>query len=186
MHIACFKVICTSLCGFLSQRGQRDSIFVYWNRCTFSSGYLGDEMNKRKLKFEDFEISDKRYKELCGFCEQYPEWKEKLVGMTYIRAVGYDDSPKPSNHDNSDTTAKHALRALAMKRKVEMIERCAKTAGGDLAEYIIRSACYEESYEYLYGIKQLHIGRSAFYEKRRYFFYLLDIEKKKKDKEFIN
>jgi hypothetical protein len=29
----------------------------------------------------------------------------------------------------------------------------------------------------------LYIGRSAFYEKRRYFFYLLDLEKKKKDSE---
>lgn len=143
-------------------------------------------MNKRKLKFEDLEISGKRYKELCGFCEQYPEWKEKLAGIVYISAVDYDDSPKPSNHNNSDTTSKHALRALALKRKVNMIEKCAKIAGGDLAEYIIRSACYEESYEYLYGIKTLHIGRSAFYEKRRYFFYLLDMEKRKNDKDYIN
>ncbi len=142
-------------------------------------------MNKRKLKFEDMEISGKRYKELCGFCEQYPEWKDKLCGMTYVRAVQYSSEPQPSNHNNSDTTQKHALRALALKRKVDMIEKCAKSADSEWWEYIIRSACYEESYEYLYGIKKLHIGRSAFYEKRRYFFYLLDIEKKKKDKEFI-
>ncbi len=138
-------------------------------------------MNKRKIRFEDMEISGKRYKELCGFCEQYPEWKEKLNGITYIRAVQYSDDPQPSNHNNSDTTAKHAIRALALKRKVDLIEKCAKLADSDLWEYIIRSACYEESYEYLYGIKKLHIGRSAFYEKRRYFFYLLDMEKKKKE-----
>lgn len=152
-------------------------------------------MNKRKLKFEDFEISDKRYKELCGFCEQYPEWKEKLNGITYIRAVQYSDEPQPSNHNNSDTTQKHALMALALKRKVEIIEKCAKKVDEDYSkndgkkyciwEYIIRSACYEESWEYLYSMKNLHMGRSSFYEKRRYFFYLLDIEKKKKDKEFI-
>ena len=138
-------------------------------------------MNKRKLKFEDMEISGKRYKELCGFCEQYPEWKEKLAGITYISAVKYSDDPQPSNHSNSDSTQKHALRALALKRKVDLIERCAKTADSDLWQFIIRSACYEESYEYLYGIKDLHVGRSAFYEKRRYFFYLLDMEKKKRE-----
>lgn len=138
-----------------------------------------------------FEISGKRYKELCGFCEQYPEWKEKLNGMTYISAVGYGDEPQPSNHDNADATAKHALRALAIKRKVEMIEKCAKKVDEDYAKkdnkkypiwnYIIRSACYEESYEFLSGIKDLHMSRTAFYERRRYFFYLLDMEKKKRE-----
>lgn len=147
----------------------------------------------RRLKFDELEISGKRYKELCGFCEQYPEWKEKLAGVTYISAVGYNDDPKASNHENSDTTAKHALRLLALKRKVDMIERCAQQVDKDYAksdgrnyniwEFIIRSACYEESYEYLNGIKKLHMGRSAFYERRRYFFYLLDSEKKKRDKE---
>ena len=132
------------------------------------------------------EISGKRYKELCGYCEQYPEWKDKLNGMTYIRAVQYSDDPQPSNHNNSDTTQKHALRALALKRKVDMIEKCAKNADSEWWHFIVRSACYEESYEYLSGIKKLHISRSAFYEKRRFFFYLLDIEKKKMDKEFIN
>lgn len=143
-------------------------------------------MKKKKLSFDDFEISDKRYKELCGFCEQYPEWKEKLAGITYIRAVGYGDEPKPSNHGNSDTTAKHALMALALKRKVEMIENCAKMANEKYWQYIIRSACYEESWEYLYSMKELHMSRTDFYRKRRHFFFLLDIEKRKRDKEYIN
>ena len=150
---------------------------------------------KKKPSFAELEISGKRYKELCGFCEQYPEWKEKLDGITYIRGVGYGDSPKPSNHDNSDTTAKHALRALALKRKVDLIEKCAKQVDEDynkaedkkyyIWQYIIRSACYEESFEYLNGIKKLYMSRTSFYERRRYFFYLLDIEKKKSDKEYI-
>ena len=141
-------------------------------------------MNKRKLKFEDLDISGKRYKELCGFCEQYPEWKEKLDGVTYIQAVAYGAEPKPSNHDNSDTTARRALKLLKWKRNCELIEKCAKEAGYidknyNIWQHIIRSACYEESYEYLYGMKKLHCGRSSFYEHRRYFFYLLDIEKNK-------
>lgn len=153
-------------------------------------------MDKRKLKFDELEISGKRYKELCGFCEQYPEWKEKLNGMTYIRAVQYGNEPQPSNHNNSDTTQKHAIRALALKRKVDMIEKCAKKVDEDYSKkegkryniwkYIIRSACYEESYEFLSGIKELHMSRTSFYERRRYFFFLLDMEKKKNDKEFIN
>ena len=44
-------------------------------------------MNKRKLKFDDLEISGKRYKELCGFCEQYPEWKSQLYEFMALKAV---------------------------------------------------------------------------------------------------
>lgn len=136
-------------------------------------------MNKKKL--DGYDISGKRYKELCAFCEQYSEWKEKLQNCTYIQAVKYDDNPKPSNHDNSDTTAKHALRMLKMKRNCELIEKCAKEAtrklGGDMWKYIIKSACYEVSYRYLKAYDEIPIERSSFYEYKRYFFYLLDQEK---------
>lgn len=140
-------------------------------------------MNKRKLKFDDFGITNKRYKELCGFCEQYPDWKKELDHHAYIRAVQYGDEPKPSNHSNSDTTAEQAIRLLRWQKNVDMIERCAKLAdptdNKDIWQFIIRSACYEDSYEYLKGMRSLWMSRSAFYEKRRYFFYLLDIEKNK-------
>lgn len=138
-------------------------------------------MNKKKLKFDDFGISKKRYKELCGFCEQYPEWKQKLRNQSFIQAVQYGDEPKPSNRNNADTTAKHALMMLKMKRDCELIERLAKKADKDYWECIIKSACYEVSTTYLITYDDMHLEKSAFYERRRYFFYLLDIEKKKLD-----
>ena len=133
-------------------------------------------MNKRKL--DKYEISSKRYKELCAFCEQYPEWKEKLQNEVFIQAVKYDDDPKPSNHDNSDTTVKHALRMLKMKRNCELIEKTAKEAtakdNSDLWKYIVKSACYEVTYRYMKAYDEIPIERSAFFEYKRYFFYLLD------------
>ena len=136
-------------------------------------------MNKKKLKFDDFGISGKRYKELRAFCEQYPEWKEKISNQSFIQAVQYGDEPKPSNHNNADTTAKHALLMLKMKRNCELIERVAKMADADYWEHIIKSVCFEVSVNYLICYENLYIERSAFYERRRYFFYLLDIEKTK-------
>jgi len=136
-------------------------------------------MNKKKLKFSDFGISNKRYKELCGFCEQYPEWKQKLKNESFIKAVQYGDEPKPANHENSDTTAKHAMMMLKLKRNCELIEKVAKMADPDLWEYIIKSACYEVSTTYLLNWDNIYLSKSAFYERRRYFFYLLDIEKNK-------
>lgn len=136
-------------------------------------------MNKRKL--DNYEISKKRYRELCAFCEQYPEWKEKLKGVTYIRAVQYNDNPQPSNRNNSDTTANHALRLLKLKRNCELIENTAKKAtqkaSDNLWKYIVKAACYEVSYRYLKAYDEIAIERSAFYEYKRYFFYLLDKEK---------
>lgn len=145
-----------------------------WGYC-----YLGVKMNKKKLKFDDFGISRKRYKELCAFCEQYPEWKEKLKNQTFIQAVQYNDEPKPANHNNSDTTARHALLMLKMKRNCELIEKVAKMADQEFWESIIKSACYEVSTSYLTGWENIPLSKSAFYERRRYFFYLLDIEKNK-------
>lgn len=132
-------------------------------------------MNKRKL--DGYEISSKRYKELCAFCEQYPEWKEKLKNESFIQGVKYDDTPKPSNHDNSDTTARHAIKMLKYKRNCELIEKTAQKADSEFWQYIIKSACYEATFRYLKGIDEIPIERSAFFERKRYFFYLLDKEK---------
>lgn len=133
-------------------------------------------MNKKIL--DGYEISSKRYKELCAFCEQYPEWKEKLQNEVYIQGVKYDNNPKPSNHDNSDTTARHALKMLKMKRNCELIERTAQEATlksyENLWRYIIKSACYEVTYRYLKAYDEIPIERSTFFEYKRYFFYLLD------------
>lgn len=134
-------------------------------------------MSKRNLKLDGYGISRKRYKELCGFCEQYPDWKKEITSHAYISAVQYGDEPKPSNHDNSDTTAKHALKMLKYKRNVELIEKVAKMADEEFWEYLIKSICYEVPINYLITGEGMGLSQSAFYNRRRYFFYLLDIEK---------
>ena len=54
--------------------------------------------NKRKLSLSKYGISNKRYKELCGFCEQYPEWKDELRYKTStIKSVEITDIPKMSS-----------------------------------------------------------------------------------------
>ena len=134
-------------------------------------------MSKRNLKLDGYGISRKRYKELCGFCEQYPDWKKEITSHAYISAVQYGNEPKPSNHDNSDTTAKHALKMLKYKRNVELIEKVAKMADEEFWEYLIKSICYEVPINYLISEEGMGLSQSAFYNRRRYFFYLLDIEK---------
>ena len=136
-------------------------------------------MSKREIKLDQYGISGKRYKELCGFCEQYPDWKKEISNHAYISAVDYNNDPKPANHNNSDTTVKHALKMLKYKRNVNLIEKVAKEVDSERWEYLIKLICYEVPLNYLINVDGLHLSPSAVYERRRYFFYLLDIEKNK-------
>ena len=123
-------------------------------------------MNKRQLNLEKYGISGKRYKELCGFCEQYPEWKNQLK---------YNNDTVKSN---SDATGNLAIKRTGLEEKCRLIEETAEQAGEDLSQYIIKSVCYEVPVTYLIVCEGMPIGKSAFYEMRRYFFYLLDQNKK--------
>lgn len=129
-------------------------------------------MNKRNLNLKKYGISGKRYKELCGFCEQYPEWKEELASPITPRTPNTDGMPHGKGR-TGDETGEAAVRRAEMRRKIELIECTAKEAGDDLWEAIIKSVCYEQPFWYLQDICQTPISRSSFYDKRKYFFYLL-------------
>lgn len=135
-------------------------------------------MNKRKLVLDNYGVSGKRYKELCGFCEQYPEWKSELKYKTdTISSKEITDMPLPP-HNNSDQTGNLAVRRMELQNKCDLIEKTAFEANKDLAEYIIKSVCYEIPLAYLQTVDEMPCSRAAFYDARRYFFFLLDKNKK--------
>ena len=129
-------------------------------------------MNKRPLQLQKYGISGKRYKELCGFCEQYPEWKSELALMTHLKAV--QTTGMPSSGNIGDPTANLAMRRAGLESKVDVIERTAKEAAPQLWEYIIQSVCYGKPYHYLVAKMGMPSSDKPFYTQRRYFFYLLD------------
>ena len=134
-------------------------------------------MNKRELNLEKYGISGKRYKELCGFCEQYPDWKNALRFKTdTVKSVEITDMP--IYHSNADATGKLATERACLEQKCEIIEKTARQASEDLAKFIIKSVCYEVPVTYLEACEGMPCSRSSFYDARRYFFYLLDINKK--------
>lgn len=135
-------------------------------------------MNKRTLKLERYGISGKRYKELCGFCEQYPDWKAELKHHNDTMASReITDMPIPP-HNNSDQTGNLAIRRVELQRKCDLIEKTAVEANVELHEYIIKSVCYEVPIHYLQSMENMPCSTAAFYDARRYFFYLLDKNKK--------
>jgi len=136
-------------------------------------------MNKRELRLDKYGISSKRYKELCGFCEQYPDWKKQIneANATLMRGMSYDDMPKNPNMGTSDTVGNVAVRMADLQSKCNLIEEVAKQADAELWQCIIKSVCYEVSPTYLIAYEDMPLSKSAFYERRRYFFYLLDKER---------
>lgn len=136
-------------------------------------------MNKRDLKLDKYGISKKRYKELSGFCEQYPEWKQQIKSSTFVSSVNLDGMPHNPNKGVSDQTGSLALSLIRKKEDCDLIERVAKMASEDYWEFLIKSVCFEVPVTYLIMVDEMPCSQSAFYEKRRYFFFLLDKEKQK-------
>lgn len=133
-------------------------------------------MNKRNLVLDKYGISGARYKELCGFCEQYPEWKSKLRHLTScVKSVEITDMPL--TRTNSDQTGNLASVRLDLEEKCRIVEETAKMASPDLQKFIIASVCNGLPLSYLQTIMDMPCSRTSFYDVRRYFFYLLDKNK---------
>ena len=129
-------------------------------------------MDKRKTSLKKYGISSKRYKELCGFCEQYPEWKQELAfNNSTVKSQSLTGMPAMTN-SLSDETAD-----LAIQKKIDLIEKTAKEASPEFWKEIIKSACFEQPFWYLRDISNIPISRAAFHDYRRYFFYLLNKKK---------
>lgn len=132
-------------------------------------------MDKRKLRLEKYGISSKRYKELCGFCEQYPDWKAFIANnKNPLKGQSFDGMPFSKTNNNSDQTANLAMKLASMEEKIKLIEDTAKEAAPDTWECLIKSVCYEQPFWYIRDIIGIPLNSSSFYDRRRYFFYLLD------------
>lgn len=132
--------------------------------------------NRRYLKLGDYGISAKRYKELCGFCEQYPEWVDELRYKTNT-LKSREVTNMPFVQGDGKDTERLVIRRIELKKKCELIEQAAKEADPQLYEYIIKSVCYETPYWYLRDIMGMPENRTDFMAKRRTFFYLLNLKK---------
>lgn len=134
--------------------------------------------NKRNLKLDDYGISNKRYKELCGFCEQYPEWKDELeYKKDTLKSKVITDMPLPPRREGNPQEDL-AIRRTELQKRCKIIEQTAKQADPELYQYIIKAVTEETPYWYLRDIMGMPRCRDDFYASRRYFFFLLDKNKR--------
>lgn len=135
-------------------------------------------MNKRRTSLNNYDISSRRFKELCGFVEQYPEWKEKLEELTpSVSSPNMDGMPHGSKVTGDDAMFNLAVKRSALAEKVDMIESTAKDADPELWKYIIQSVAYKVPFYKLQDLYHIPVSVAAFSDRRRYFFYLLSQKK---------
>jgi hypothetical protein len=130
-----------------------------------------------KLKLDKYGISSKRYKELCGFCEQYPDWKRELKDHSFIGSPSNIGEARSANKGLSDPTFASAVKLEKCAHNCNLIEEVAKETDPVCWLFLIKGICYEVPVEYLMSVEGMPISRSTFFYRRRYFFYLLDKKK---------
>lgn len=136
-------------------------------------------MYNRKMTFTKYGISQNRYKELSGFCEQYPEWKDELrFNNPTPKSQQINGMPFPNTNSTSDETANLAIKRMEIQEKINMVESTAREASPEFWEYIIHSACYKKAFWYMRDIMGIPCSERTFFDIRRKFFAILNLKKK--------
>ena len=129
-------------------------------------------MHKRKMNYDKYGISRNRYRELYYFCKQYAEWKSR------VREIDSGVQPYAKKGDIvKDPTGDLATERAMLTKKIELLEATAKEACSEFWEELIWNASGDTSYSCLNARYRVPLSESAFYERRRYFFYLLSKRK---------
>ena len=138
---------------------------------------MSKRINKREIRLEKYGVSDERRMELLGFCRQYPEWKKKIIEGLTISGIKYSDTPRSNTNAIHHPTEEAAIKLERYTANCELIERIAKKVDPDYWEYIIKGVCGKCGVEWMIGMDNMPLSRSAYYERRKLFLVLLDKEK---------
>lgn len=124
-----------------------------------------------KYKLSKFEYGYAKW-----FSLKYPEWLEEYNRLKdSVGAMNYDSIPGGSGKVN-DSTMNLAIRRAGIRDKMLKVEHAAYDAGGEIAEYILKSVIYEGNTFEKMKAMGLPCERTMFYERRRKFYYLLSKE----------
>lgn len=128
------------------------------------------EVSKRNK----FWIDRHRYYELTHFCLQYKQWRDVYLSLDGAARVIPECVPYSVTNAYSDPTAKAAAAREYLGEKIVMVDKAAKMADPELADYILRAVTEGESYESIDAKCSIPCSRDTFYDRRRRFFWILD------------
>ena len=132
------------------------------------------------MREKNFEINGFAYRELYYFCLQYHEYKR---GIEEILNFGsgkptYSGSNSRGGALNKSDTENRAFALEKLKSKCELIEQTALEVDADIYQPLLKNVTTGVTYDHMKACDiEIFCGRRQFYEKRRKFFYLLNLKK---------
>lgn len=122
-------------------------------------------------------IERHRYYELKHFCLQYPMWKRGYLSLDGLSKNLLDQAYHTDIGQHSDPTSKCAIDRSFYLERMEMVEKTAEDADGELSSYILKGVTEGVSYTYLKARLDIPCCRDTYYRLYRRFFWLLDKER---------
>lgn len=130
-------------------------------------------MARKKEYTGKYKIEARDLKFAKAYSQKYPQWLRQYNSLKdAVKAINYDNTGGPSGKI-ADTTADNAAKRVELRDKMLKVEKCAFEAGGDLAEYILKSVIDEDVTFEAMKAQGMPCERRCFYEKRRKYYYLL-------------
>lgn len=119
-----------------------------------------------------------RYYELKHFCLQYPEWKRSYISLDGLPTKSAIASEHVDGGMLPDPTVLYAEARLYYRDRMDMVEKAARGAAGDLGALLLRAVTEEISYEHLAVMETVPCCKEVWYAAYRRFFWLLDKARK--------
>ena len=123
--------------------------------------------------YAKYGLSKARYNELRAFCLQYPLWQAEAKSLLGVGAQQYSSMPHGSGV--GDPVARAAERRDHLLRKIEMVERVARTVEhGKWYTALIQNCCMGMGLHFSDPASLPTSNRNAYYKARRLFYLALD------------
>lgn len=150
--------------------------------------------NKRSINLTKYGVSKNRFMELQSFSFQYSEWKKQLQYQSNS-VSGQRLTGMPFTGGISDPTYDLAVKRIWLSKNCQLVEQTLLEAITTLTDgngrYLYPGDCGElfecmltavidadATYESLNMVRNISLSRDAFYKLKRYYYYILDKNKK--------
>lgn len=119
-----------------------------------------------------------RYYELKHFCLQYPEWKRSYMSLDGLPAKSAIASERVDGGFLPDPTSFYAEARLYYRDRMDMVEKAAREAAGDLSKLLLKAVTEGISYDHLAAREIVPCCKEVWYAAYRRFFWQLDKARK--------
>ena len=120
----------------------------------------------------EFYLPKEEFLTVLHFALQYPNWVQELrTEPDTSKAITYDGE-KVQTSGGYDAAAETAMRRYTLEKKKKLVEETAREVAPEICDYLLLGVAYGWTFWQLQA-KGMPCGNTAYYEKRRRFYYRL-------------